>query len=230
MTMDIDVGRHLTNTTTSISYVIKNPLIDFIKQRDWQHCIVETIQDFLYVLALDGKILYASTSCVSIIGYQSAQLAGHFIGEFIHPDDMDIFVKEMDDAIATRNPLRFFHRFRKADGAWVIFESHGHAHFSEEPSLSSILRGSIYDEGFFITSRPYPTKNAALMDSFLEHKIENERLMNRLRELREEEQEISGPQAWQEKTAEGQFLIVLSIMQASMYDSLSRTTPSTTLT
>jgi hypothetical protein len=38
-------------------------------------------------------------------------------------------------------------------------------------------------------SRPYPTKNAALLDSFLEHKIENERLSKRIMELKREEQE-----------------------------------------
>ncbi|KAI7282122.1 hypothetical protein KC352_g6242 [Hortaea werneckii] len=36
-------------------------------------------------------------------------------------------------------------------------------------------------------ARPYPTKNAALLDSFLEHKIENERLMKRIEELKREE-------------------------------------------
>lgn len=36
-------------------------------------------------------------------------------------------------------------------------------------------------------SRPYPTKNAALLDSFLEHKIENERLSKRIAELKQEE-------------------------------------------
>lgn len=43
-------------------------------------------------------------------------------------------------------------------------------------------------------SRPYPTKNAALLDSFLEHKIENERLMKRIADLKREEQEEMGEQ------------------------------------
>jgi len=38
-------------------------------------------------------------------------------------------------------------------------------------------------------ARPYPTKNAALLDSFLEHKIENERLIKRILELKNEEAE-----------------------------------------
>jgi PAS domain S-box-containing protein len=81
-----------------------------------QQRILKKIPDFLYVLVLDGKILYASSSYIFITGYQSIQLTGHFIGAFIHPDDTDIFIKEMDDSIATSNPLRFFYRFREADG------------------------------------------------------------------------------------------------------------------
>lgn len=38
-------------------------------------------------------------------------------------------------------------------------------------------------------ARPYPTKNAALLDSFLEHKIENERLTKKINDLKREESE-----------------------------------------
>jgi hypothetical protein len=38
-------------------------------------------------------------------------------------------------------------------------------------------------------SRPYPTKTTGFLDSFLEHKIENERLMRRIEELKREEQD-----------------------------------------
>jgi PAS domain S-box-containing protein len=201
--IETDAGRHVANTTTSISNVTTNHLVDFTKRRDWQQRTIEAIQDLLYVLAFNGKILYASASCVSVTGYQPTQIAGHFIHDFIHPDDKDVFVKEMGDAIATGDPLRFFHRFRKADGGWIIFESHGHAHLSKGFSRNSLQRGSIDDGGLFITARPDPTKNAALMDSFLEHKIENLRLMDRLRELRDEGEDNSERQDWQEETAEG---------------------------
>lgn len=203
--MDTDAGRHVADTTTSISNVTTNLLVDFTKRRDWEQHTIEAMQDLLYVLAFDGKILYASASCVSIAGYQPTQLAGHFIHDFIHPDDIDVFVKEMGDAIATGDPLRFFHRFRKADGGWIIFESHGHAHLNEDSNQISIKRGSINDGGFFITARPCPTKSAALIDSFLEHKIENLRLTNHLRELQDNGEDDSEPQDCQEETTKGWF-------------------------
>ena len=50
-------------------------------------------------------------------------------------------------------------------------------------------------------ARPYPTKNAALLDSFLEHKIENERLTRRIADLKREEAEEAdeGHKTWLKK-------------------------------
>lgn len=82
--------------------------------------------------------------------------------------------------------MRIFYRFRKNDGTYIIFETNGHPHISEAPQMDSVQ--SIC-KGFFMMARPYPTRNAALLDTFLEHKIENERLMHRIQELRAEELE-----------------------------------------
>lgn len=81
-----------------------------------------------------------------------------------------------------------FYRFRKADGKYAIFETLGHPHIADA-SQTDITDIESVCKGFFMMARPYPTKNAQLLDSFLEHKIENERLMKRIHELKEEESE-----------------------------------------
>jgi hypothetical protein len=50
-------------------------------------------------------------------------------------------------------------------------------------------------------ARPYPTKNANLLDSFLEHKMENERLRKRIDDLKREEAEETeeSNRAWAKK-------------------------------
>ncbi|KAA8574895.1 hypothetical protein EYC84_004134 [Monilinia fructicola] len=54
-----------------------------------------------------------------------------------------------------------------------------------------------YCRGFFMMARPYPTKNAVLLDSFLEHKIEFERMSKRIKDLkREEEEEYEDIHLW----------------------------------
>lgn len=176
-------------------------LTEFTKRRNWSQRVLEELRDLLHILTPDGRILYASPSCKALTGWEPQQLIGRFVGEFIHPDDSGIFVKEFNESIASGNPLRFFYRFRKTDETWAIFEAHGHPHLSNDPS-SFAPPNTMNCRGFFMMARPYPTKNAALLDSFLEHKIENERLMKRIAELKREEQEETEAQErhWQKKT------------------------------
>lgn len=163
-------------------------LTEFTKRRNWSQRVLEELRDLLHILTPDGRMLYVSPSCRTLTGWDPSHLMGRFINEFIHPDDIGIFVKEFNESIASGNPLRFFYRFRKLDESWIIFESHGHPHISADSS-SYAPPNTLNCRGFFMMARPYPTKNAALLDSFLEHKIENERLTKRIAELKREEQE-----------------------------------------
>ncbi|KZF24317.1 hypothetical protein L228DRAFT_94271 [Xylona heveae TC161] len=162
-------------------------LTEFTKRRNWPQRLLEEIKDLLHVLTPDGRLQYVSTSSKALTGYDRNELVGKFIFEFIHPDDSGIFVREFNESIASGNALRFFYRFRRKDQSYTIFESHGHPHFTSEAAAFGPGNAAGFCRGFFMMARPYPTKNAALLDSFLEHKIENERLARRVAELRKEE-------------------------------------------
>lgn len=164
-------------------------LTDFTKRRNWSQRVLEELKDFLHILTPDGRILYVSPSGKHLTGYDPDELVGKFIVDFIHPDDSGVFVREFNESIASGNPLRFFYRFRKADNTYTIFESHGHPHLTSEAANFGPNNAAGFCRGFFMMARPYPTKNANLLDSFLEHKIENERLTKRISDLRKEEQE-----------------------------------------
>lgn len=164
-------------------------LSEFTKRRNWSQKVVEELKDFLHILTPDGRIVYISPSGKLLTGYPQEDLVGKFIVDFIHPDDSGIFVREFNESIASGNPLRFFYRFRKKDGDYTIFESHGHPHLTSEAASFGPNNAAGFCRGFFMMARPYPTKNAALLDSFLEHKIENERLTRRIADLKREEAE-----------------------------------------
>ncbi|KAI9848757.1 MAG: blue light receptor [Sclerophora amabilis] len=164
-------------------------LTEFTKRRNWSQRVLDELKDFLHILTPDGRILYVSPSSTFLTGYEQNDLVGKFIVDFIHPDDSGIFVREFNESIATGNPLRFFYRFRKSDESYTIFESHGHPHLTSEAATFGPNNAAGFCRGFFMMARPYPTKNAALLDSFLEHKIENERLTKRIADLKREEQE-----------------------------------------
>jgi PAS domain S-box-containing protein len=176
-------GVHATPTSGST-------LTEFTKRRNWSQRLLEELRDFLHILTPDGRILYVSPSAKQLTAYDKEALLGKFIVDFIHQDDKAIFVHEFNESIASGNPLRFFYRFQKADSTYIIFEAQGHPHLtSEGGNYPGPKKPSGLCRGFFMMGRPYPTKNANLLDSFLEHKIENERLTQRIADLKREEQE-----------------------------------------
>ena len=176
-------------------------LTEFTKRRNWSQRIVEELKDFLQILTPDGQFVYVSQSGKNLTGYSSDELVGKFIIDFIHPDDSSIFMREFNESIASGNPLRFFYRFRKKDDTYTIFESHGHPHLTSEAAAYGPNNAAGFCRGFFMMARPYPSKNAALLDSFLEHKIENERLTKRIADLKREEAEEAddAQRHWQKK-------------------------------
>ncbi|KAI0380220.1 hypothetical protein F5Y04DRAFT_101794 [Hypomontagnella monticulosa] len=172
-------------------------LTEFTKRRNWPAKVVEELKDFLQILDAHGRIKYVSPSVTSLTGYESDELVDRFVKELIHPDDVGTFTSDMNESIATGNPLRMFYRLKKKDGSFAIFESVGHAHIAAAKFAPNPENQSPFCQAVFMMSRPYPTKNASLLDSFLEHKIENERLRRRIAELRrEEEEEEASQQSW----------------------------------
>ncbi|KAH9906567.1 hypothetical protein F4778DRAFT_657132 [Xylariomycetidae sp. FL2044] len=172
-------------------------LTEFTKRRNWPAKVVEELKDFLKILDAHGRIKYASPSATSLTGFEPDEIVDNFLKDLIHPDDVGTFTSEMNECIATGNPLRMFYRLQKKDGTYAIFESVGHAHIAAPKFGKNPENQSPFCQAVFMMSRPYPTRNASLLDSFLEHKIENERLRRRIAELRrEEEEEEASQQSW----------------------------------
>ena len=172
-------------------------LTEFTKRRNWPAKVVEEIKDLLQILDVRGQIKFVSPSVNNLTGHDSEDLIDRFLKDLIHPDDVGTFNSELNESIATGNPLRMFYRLRKKDGSYAIFESVGHAHIAGAKFAPNPENQSPFCQAVFMMSRPYPTKNASLLDSFLEHKIENERLRRRIAELRrEEEEEEASQQSW----------------------------------
>ncbi|KIW19204.1 hypothetical protein PV08_03498 [Exophiala spinifera] len=168
-------------------------LTEFTKRRNWSQRVLEELKDLLYILTPDGRLVYISPSAKPLTGYDPQDLLGKSMPDFVHPDDQGLFIREFNESIATGNTLRFFHRLRTADDKYKIFECHGHPHLTQETSALELSGTSVVSpgicRGFFMMARPYPSRNSELLDSFLEHKIENIRLQARIAALRKEEAE-----------------------------------------
>jgi PAS domain S-box-containing protein len=168
---------------------VGSTLAEFTRRRNWSQRIVEELEDFLHILTPDGRIIYLSPSGKRLTGYPQEELLGKYIIDYIHQDDSGIFMRDFNESIACGVPLQLFYRFRKRDGTYTIFESRGHPHLASGGATIGSDNAASVCLGYFMMARPYPTKNAALLDSFLEQKIENERLTKRINDLKREEVE-----------------------------------------
>lgn len=140
----------------------------------------------MMILSPDGRIQHVSKSVKLLTKHEGFALMGKLVSDYVHDEDKGMFIREFNESIASGIQMRFFYRFRNEDDTYSIFEAFGHPHLTSD-AFAFGNGGLPYCRGYFLMSRPYPTKNAALLDSFLEHKIENERLSKRIAELKQEE-------------------------------------------
>ncbi len=164
-------------------------LTEFTKRPNWPAKVIEELQDLLHILDANGRIKSVSPSAKHLTGYTPSELRDSFMRDLLHPDDVGVFTSELNESIASGAPLRVFYRLRKKDGNYVVFESVGHAHIAAAKFAPNPNNQTPFCQAVFIMSRPYPTKKAALLDSFLEHKMENERLKRKIAELQREAQD-----------------------------------------
>lgn len=162
-------------------------LTEFTKRRNWPAKVIEEVKDLVHILDANGRVKYASPSITTLLGFTAEDIQDRLLKDFIHPDDQGVFVAELHESIASGSPLRTFYRMKKSDQSYAIFEAIGHAHIAAAKYAPNPSNQSPFCQAVFMMARPYPTKNAGLLDSFLEHKVENERLKRRIAELRIEE-------------------------------------------
>lgn len=156
----------------------------------WVERVLEEMKDMLLLLNAQGRITYASPSSKQITGRASKQLEGSHLIQYIHEDDKNVFLRDMDDSVASNQPFRTHIRFQKTNSTYCLVEVYGHPHIANQNGAQG--RNTSSEErctGFFLMFRPYPTKNSQLLDSFLEHKIENARLVQQIAKLKQEEEE-----------------------------------------
>ncbi|KAI9019997.1 hypothetical protein CLU79DRAFT_756670 [Phycomyces nitens] len=147
---------------------------DFRKRRNWSERIVGDVAGLLHILSPVGKILYCSESWIDLTGHYPHELVGRPLTDFMHIDDLDVFIRDFNLAFHRRIQVKTHFRLRKKDETYILLESVGQLR-SLSPDNSS--------QSFFAAAHPYSTKSNVLVDSFLELKMENNWLKQRLKEM-----------------------------------------------
>ncbi|KAI8978576.1 hypothetical protein BDB01DRAFT_726012 [Pilobolus umbonatus] len=163
---------HPPESSTSQTTNIKGT--DFRRRKNWSERILVEITGLLHVLSPAGKILYCSESTFDLTGFRPHELVGQSLIDFLHVDDIDIFIRDFHLSFQTRSQIKTHFRFRKKDENYAIFEVVGHPK-SDQPGQPP--------QSFFGIAQPVPSKSGAMIDAFLELKAENNWLKKRIDEL-----------------------------------------------
>ncbi|KAK9238326.1 hypothetical protein V1525DRAFT_112968 [Lipomyces kononenkoae] len=158
--------------------------------------LTQDTPDMQHVLSSHGKVLFVSPAVVQMLGYSQTEFTDKFVTEYVAPEDVEYFTQELNRAAthgaspdSNEAHMSIICRFKRVDGSYILVEVVGRAHFNaadngngskKEPPLSNPPDCKC----FYLTARPYLTKSSALIDSFLEHKIENIRLKHMVANLR----------------------------------------------
>ncbi|KDE06528.1 hypothetical protein MVLG_03177 [Microbotryum lychnidis-dioicae p1A1 Lamole] len=146
---------------------------EFTKRKNWSQHIIDEIQDFMHVLNPAGSFMFATPSILDLCGWSPDELMNRPVADFLHPDDVEAYQRDFYQALEEGKELTLYCRFRTKDERYVLFEMTGHPYYAD-------LKGAQTPKCFFAMGRPYPSKNQAMLDSFLELKFENERLRQEL--------------------------------------------------
>ncbi|KAI8887791.1 GATA-domain-containing protein [Backusella circina FSU 941] len=142
---------------------------EFTRRKNWSQSILDSIRDVMHVLSSsDLKVVFCSSASSELLGYKPVELVDHNFTEFLHIDDIDMFVREFKAAKTSGQAFKLCYRFLRKDGKYATLET----------------RGQFHKNSFFGNARRFPTDVTKTMDTFLDLKMENELLKKKLAALK----------------------------------------------
>lgn len=85
--------------------------------------LAENMSDLVCLHEPDGRYLYVSPSCETLLGFSSKELIGLTPYHFFHPDDLEHIQLEAHRPILRGDPISTTYRFRKKSGDYIWLET-----------------------------------------------------------------------------------------------------------
>ncbi|TCD70958.1 blue light receptor [Steccherinum ochraceum] len=185
-----------STTTSNGGASSKNiPVFEFTKRKRWADLLVTELSEaIILVLSPTGKIWYCGAAVAELLGWKDEDVVDREFTEYVNHDDVGPFQSTFQRSIHHRSELLTYARLRckptaasltqdfqasaKSPVKEVLFELKGYPHFV--PDAGAVAECKC----FFIMAKPYPSRNTAMLNTFLELKMENQRLEERVAHLR----------------------------------------------
>jgi len=85
--------------------------------------LAENMNDLVCLHDLDGRYLYVSPSCESLLGYSYTEMLGEDPYRFFHPDDRAQMYEDTHASFLSGNPNPMTYRIRQKSGTYIWFET-----------------------------------------------------------------------------------------------------------
>ncbi|KAI6005803.1 white collar 2 type of transcription factor [Pisolithus albus] len=157
---------------------------EFTKRKRWADLLINELSDaIIFVLSGDAKVWFCGRAVIELLGWRDTELIDRNFLEFVNAEDQQAFHVAFQDSLHTRKEMNSYVRLQCKNGFAM-------QHFPQSQVLFELKGYPLYLENetsprcFLAVAKPYPSRNVAMLNTFLELKIENERLQRRLAELR----------------------------------------------
>lgn len=154
---------------------------EFTKRKRWADLLIHELSEaIIFVLSNECKVLFCSKAVSELLGWRDAELIDKDLVDLVNGEDKHAFRASFEQSLRSRMEMLSYVRLKcqseyNSPAKEVLFEVKGYPHYIDDEQ---------YARCFFAVAKPYPSRNTAMLNTFLELKIENERLQQRLADLR----------------------------------------------
>ncbi|HLM68654.1 MAG TPA: PAS domain S-box protein, partial [Longimicrobium sp.] len=104
--------------------------------------LLEHGRDVISILEPDGDLRFTSPAVERVLGYGRTELAGTYLGELVHPDEVPMMLEMFERAIAEPGRPKVAElRVRHRDGSWRTLETVGTS-LIDDPAVKGIVVNS----------------------------------------------------------------------------------------
>jgi PAS domain S-box-containing protein len=113
-----------------------------VKSEERYRLLAENASDVVMLLTPAWSFEWVSGSVADVLGWQAPDLVGHLIDEFIHPEDVAGFRREVDDSVpGTAASMEF--RFRRSDGTYHWLAGRTRMKVDEDGTPVAVVGGMV---------------------------------------------------------------------------------------
>lgn len=174
-----NVAGNIPNSTSNAANSAST--FEFTKRKRWADLLIHELSEaIIFVLSNECKVLFCSRAISELLGWRDAELIDKDLVDLVNGEDKHAFRASFEQSLRLRMEMLSYVRFKcqneyTSPAKEVLFEVKGYPHYIDDEQ---------YARCFFAVAKPYPSRNTAMLNTFLELKIENERLQQRLADLR----------------------------------------------